>query len=143
MSKQIQLRVVFPPSLKQEEFVGLFLSFLSAVSEVSDGTRKSTYLNQFYRERLNKNEKRVISSSLGQLLKQLGKMNESFQINESSKDSEKLPPVFLELFKRFQLNEMFDFDGAASISSGPLDRQGYRTRRSLDQNKNSEDQCLL
>ena len=130
MANQIQLRVLIPPREKKDKFVGLFLSFLSAVSEVTDGTRKATFLNQFYRERLDKNEKRLLSATLGQLLIQLNKMNESERLNESSsiEDDFKIPQEILKLFHNFRVNERFDFEGAASFSSGSLNRQSYRTK---------------
>lgn len=131
MATQIQLRFLIPANEKREPVIGMFLSFLSAVAEVTEGSRKSTYLNQFYRERLDKKEKRVLSAILGQLLQQLNKMNESSPVSESIDSlEEKLPQSFLRLLKDFSIRESFDFEGAASFSSGSLDRQSYRTESS-------------
>lgn len=127
MANQIQLRILIPQDSKKESFIGLFLSFLSAVSEVTEGTRKATFLNQFYRERLDKKDKRLLSGTLGQLLKQLEKLNESDSLNESILETEVIPQEFMKLFHRFHLNERYDFEGASSFSSDPFERQGYRT----------------
>lgn len=121
MANQIILRILVPRGTKEDHFVGLFLSFLDAVSEVTEGTRKSTYLNQFYKVRLNKFERRLLSGALGQLLKQLSKMNENIQLDESSQfQKDKIPQVFIDLFHSFSINEQLDFDDADFVSSGPL-----------------------
>lgn len=131
MATQIQLRILIPTNEKKDSVVGMFLSFLSAVAEVTEGSRKSTYLNQFYRERLDRKEKRVLSAILGQLLQQLNKMNETTSITETLNHSlDEIPQTFLRLLKDFSIRESFDFEGAASFSSGSLDRQSYRTESS-------------
>lgn len=121
MANQINLRILVPHGTKEDHFVGLFLSFLDAVSEVTEGTKKASFLTQFYKERLNKLERRLLSGALGQLLKQLSKMNEKEQLDESSQFHEdKIPKVIIDLFHSFSINEQFDFDDADFVSSGPL-----------------------
>lgn len=139
MNTQIQFRIIIPNKERKDHFVGILLSFLSAVSEVTDGTRKATFLNQFYRERLDKNDKRLLSATLGQLLTQLSKMNEGL-LNESDQSLivDKIPRPFLDVLHNFRVNERFDFEGATSFSSGPLDWQGYRTKETENQERLEE-----
>lgn len=116
---QINLKLVYPRDVNPQQFNGLLLSFFDAVSSVTEGTRKATYFNHFYRERLNKKEKRVLSAVLGQLLKQLSKMNEATLVEE--KFPSELPKEFDRIINHFSLLfERYDFEGADSFSSDPF-----------------------
>lgn len=99
----LTLKVPTISGLKPDQVEGILLSFLSAAIDVFDGKRKTTYLIHFYRERLDRNERKKLTLILEHLCKQLTKDNVGHQLQGSAAvEDQRLPKVFADFFLTFQ-----------------------------------------
>lgn len=73
MSTVLNFKVVLPGTIDKKSAEGLLLSFFSLLSEISFGTSKTSALSQFYKVRLNKNEKRFVQTTISQFIEHLAK----------------------------------------------------------------------
>lgn len=84
--------------LKKENLQGLMLSFITAVGEVSKGTKKGSFLTQFYRERLNRIERRELLRILNELINQLTVKGKTRTLGESQSSFGEIPRDFQKFF---------------------------------------------
>jgi len=98
------LKVPTITGMKSEQINGLLLSYLSAATEVTEGKRKVSYLTHFYKERLNKFERKKLSLILDHLISQLAKEGNKESHLHASTDSQELqlPEAFAKFFQFFQ-----------------------------------------
>lgn len=101
---KINLTLPIPRTEQITHVSGMLLSFLSAYEEFTEGRRKLAYLNFFYRERLNKRDKRLFSYLLRELIKQLETNLEPSgqQLNEALSQDEEMNDCFVDIFQKFQ-----------------------------------------
>lgn len=79
------LNLTFKDSrLEDEEIVGLLTSFFDVIEQIHDRERKASYYTHFYQERLNKNDRIVISRFLNYVISSLTKENSNFKKNNPS-----------------------------------------------------------
>lgn len=88
---------ISPHGMKEKNLQGLLLSFITAVGEVSKGSKKSSFLNQFYRERLNSLERRELLRILNELINQLSDKDKVRVLGESSSPGA-IPKEFQRIF---------------------------------------------
>lgn len=98
------LKVPNVSGMKESEISEILLSFLSAVTEVAEGRRRVTYLSHFFRERLNKFEKKKLIFILEHFQSQLSKkVTKKVQVSSSTENLElKLPEDFQKYLQFFQ-----------------------------------------
>jgi hypothetical protein len=97
------LKVPSISGMKQSDIRGLLLSFLTTVTEVTEGQRKVSYLSHFYRERLNRFEKKKLILILNHFISQLSEENGKTQIRSSvDSQEERIPKHFSDFFQFFQ-----------------------------------------
>lgn len=90
-----------PHGIKEEDLRGILLSFFTAVGEVSKGTKKVSFLSQFYRERLNKIERIELIRSLNEFINQLSEKGKARNLKESSFLPGEIPKEFQKVFSSF------------------------------------------
>jgi len=95
----INLRIT-PHGMKEENLRGILLSFLTAVGEVSKGSRKSSFFNHFYRERLNSLERRELLRILNELINQLSEKGKARDLKESLSSPGEIPKDFQKFFSQ-------------------------------------------
>lgn len=99
----LNLRIPRLSGMKDEQVNGLLLSFLSAVTEVTEGKRRASYLSHFYRERLNRFEKKKLLLLLETLISQLSKEQRGdHELVASSNWTPGLPKEFSKYFQFFK-----------------------------------------
>jgi hypothetical protein len=100
----LNLRIPRISGMKDDQVHGLLLSFLSAATEVTEGRRKISYLSHFYRERLNRFEKKKLLFLLETLISQLSKseMKSHVDLIASSDPTTGIPKEFKDYFLFFK-----------------------------------------
>jgi len=100
----LNLKVPTVTGMKPEQVNGLLLSYLTAVAEVTEGHRKASFLSHFYKERLNRFERKKLILVLNHLISQLAEQGSKKVHLLSSVDPQesKLPDEFAEFLLYFQ-----------------------------------------
>lgn len=99
----ITFKIKVPHDMNESQFKGMFLSFITAVEDVALKRRKATYIQHFFRERLDRREKRTLRSSLGQIINQLQEKKSKILNKETANLSgTKIPKEFLSILETFQ-----------------------------------------
>lgn len=100
---QIPIKIDVPSQLKQAQAAGLLLSFVTTGAEIAMGSRKASYFRHFWRERLTRGERRLLTVLLNNLndslVTQVG--GELRPLSESRMDLT-IPKEFAELIQTFQ-----------------------------------------
>jgi predicted membrane metal-binding protein len=97
------LRIPTISGMKEDQVNGLLLSFLSSVTEVTIGRKQTSYLSHFYRERLNKFEKKRLILLLETLKSQLSEgKGENSEIRSSVHPDLEVSKVFSDFFQLFK-----------------------------------------
>jgi len=87
--------------VKDRHLQGMLLSLFSAVEDIVLQRRKATYLNHFWRERLSRDEKRILLRALGELTSQLRTRNEAIYEDVNQTDNLRLPEEFSSFLHKF------------------------------------------
>lgn len=97
------IKIKVPSGLKPRAAAGLLLSLITAVEEVAKGERKASYIRHFWRERLNKGERRMLLMILSQFHTQLLPLIEVDHrpIKESLSETE-IPKQALKILQAFR-----------------------------------------
>lgn len=101
---QLNLKINVPTGLKPKEATGLLVSLISGVEEIAKGEKRASYLNHFWRERLTRSERRLLSILLGNLYSSLLKLQDSYSptpLRESLLDT-KIPDCVAKIIQSFR-----------------------------------------
>lgn len=90
------------PTGTPSHWKGIFRSLLVELSEIMEGRKKATTINHFWRERLTKDERRMLIFSFSNLIRQLQEEHsESSFLTEEFGGNNFIPRKFLEIWKLF------------------------------------------
>lgn len=102
-NNEITLKVKLPLKEDVKHSKGILLSFFTAFEEFTEGRRKLSYLHHFYRERLNKKERRLFLFLLRGLSEECKQGQEAplEKLTENFKEKNDIPEYFITSFSNF------------------------------------------